>query len=458
MRTGRPLKISQGRSQLADHDAGTEQFQNEHYYYDDDDKGTDSIDNRGGSCNNSQSSTVSTGPIIGAKDEQQALALIKTNVERRHKRNSAKSMSISNRQSYQNHTYERLISGDKQETRHRRQSPRSKHNNQAILQPEAAISGTVVREQRTSAVSLLPAAWPLATSRSTSVPALVSLRPLGRQTIVMKCLIGALVVTAATLLALTSNGAVRIGAVAAAAAPGTATSPSAGAVVPQSADSQRELAGATRAELEGELEALLRQQQQQNEPQDTNSKLLSEAIISRLMLGNLSDSTGPRGETNNAPDPMAGLGEQDVSQPPSSDLSDSNSATGDVNLNQLMAPGDSASVMKLLSYLRNNNQVFDQFPVLPLSPAATAKRASQKVGNYLRQQQHPQQRQLNGYGRSTFDFGLGKRPDASVAGNILRLGDSGGHMQPVSGQFGKRPSAHRYDFGLGKRVVSVSFL
>lgn len=230
---------------------------------------------------------------------------------------------------------------------------------------------------------------------------------------------------------------------------------------------QQRLAPGSKAALEAELDSIL----QQHDTPDANSKLLSEAIISRLMLGNLSepsllsladsDGAGPIGAA-----PMVAA---------SSELADSIENADEPSEPQQYYSGPEAMrLKKLLSFLHNaemsqalaqmgaggalnDGQVFSQYPVLPASQAATIKRASAKMSNYLRQQQ--QQRQLSGYGRNTFDFGLGKRPDSSVSSNILRFGDSsigsGSHVQAVSGQLGKRP-AHRYDFGLGKRVASVS--
>lgn len=216
----------------------------------------------------------------------------------------------------------------------------------------------------------------------------------------------------------------------------------------------------TKAALEAELNSFLTRQEL---AQDPSGKLLSEAIISRLMLGNLSDIGAlEEGATGGDSGELEGVQESQASSESGSSESEG------------PAPGglEALRLRKMLAYLQNyemaqgrlnGGQVFSQYPVLPASQAATIKRASLKMGNYLRQQQqqHAGQRQLTGYGRvNSFDFGLGKRPDASVSGNILRLGDSastGGHMVAVSGSgLGKRPSAHRYDFGLGKRVASVS--
>lgn len=200
------------------------------------------------------------------------------------------------------------------------------------------------------------------------------------------------------------------------------------------------------AALEAELNSLL----QQHDTQD--GKLLSEAIISRLMLGNLSDSG----------DLLGGGGAE------TADLGDDPSVIEEQNEEQQASlPGpDVVRLRKLMSYLHNyemsqaasglnGGQVFSQYPVLPASQASTIKRASVKMGNYLKQQAGGRQA---AYGRNNFDFGLGKRPDSSVSSNVLRFGDSliGANGHVVSGSLGKRPSAHRFDFGLGKRVASVS--
>lgn len=212
------------------------------------------------------------------------------------------------------------------------------------------------------------------------------------------------------------------------------------------------LAADNKAALEAELNAIL---QQQEPSTDTNSKLLSEAIISRLMLGNLTDIGTMVQEDGGANEPSSFDGSSVGETGPAADGN---------------GP-DAMRLRRIINYLQNYElanagqgavQALSQFPVLPVNQAATIKRASMKMSNYLRQQaqqQHGGQRQVSGY-RNNYDFGLGKRPDSSVSGNILRFGDSasaGGHMSAVSGSgLGKRPSAHRYDFGLGKRVASVS--
>lgn len=210
--------------------------------------------------------------------------------------------------------------------------------------------------------------------------------------------------------------------------------------------------------LEAELNSIL----QQHEAQEANSKQLSEAIISRLMVGNLTgasalaladDLEGPQQELQQQ------LQQQHQQlEEAGGELFDQ--TTGGQPAASYSAP-EALRLRKLISLLHSyemsqmnsaglGDQPFSQYPVLPASQAATIKRASTKVSNYLRQQQ---QRQASGYGRQSFDFGLGARPDS----NLLRLGElAGGYMQPVSGGFGKRPTAHRYDFGLGKRVASVS--
>jgi len=228
-----------------------------------------------------------------------------------------------------------------------------------------------------------------------------------------------------------------------------------------------------RAALEAELNSIVRQHD------SLDNKQLAEAIISRLMVDNLTGST--LFNTNNDLDgEIVGIDTSEV---------DSNELLGDSSISQhptelerqtnalagLTGP-EATRLKKLLSLLQNyeaslvregsDEQVYSPFPALPSSQAATMKRAAIKMGNYLHQQQQQQQQQQhhhNGYATNLFDFGLGKRPDSGVSGGILRFGDSslglngGGQVQPAS-QFGKRPSAHRYDFGLGKRVASVSIL
>lgn len=207
-----------------------------------------------------------------------------------------------------------------------------------------------------------------------------------------------------------------------------------------------------KAALEAELNSLL----QQHDTREPDDKFLSERIISRLMLGNLSDA-----DTLSSEDGPDGVDSSVV-------VSNSDETLGQPEQQQLFANMEADRFKKLLGLLHNvemsaamaqmganpngmnAGQAFSQFPVLPSSQAATIKRASMKMNNLLRQ--HQQQR------RPSYDFGLGKRPDSSFAGNVLRLGDSSlgsGHIQSVSGQLAKRPN-HRYDFGLGKRVASVS--
>ena len=213
--------------------------------------------------------------------------------------------------------------------------------------------------------------------------------------------------------------------------------------------------------LEAELNSIVRR----HELREPNSKQLSEAIISMLMLGNLSEPTNPlaliegnelsAAELAAAIESAAAAAEQSQANAAATGTSDEYAGAGYIS-----AP-ESIRLRKLISYLQNYESAQlngEQFPILPASPAATIKRASAKMSGYLRQQ--ASQRQQNNFGRNNFDFGLGKRPDSGVMNNVLRLGDSSiGHGQAVSGggggQLGKRPS-HRYDFGLGKRLASVS--
>lgn len=240
---------------------------------------------------------------------------------------------------------------------------------------------------------------------------------------------------------------------------------------------------AARAALEAELNSIV--QQHDAGTLDGNPKLLSEAIISRLMLDNLTSSAPQLNELIGQGSDVAGL---EISSATIGGGGGEPATSGDTDAEQQQQMQSSLAggvyttperwrLKKLLSMLRNydmlssdstgnsanNNQMFHQYPVLPASQAATMKRAAMRMSNLIRQQQQ-QQRLLNGYNRNNFDFGLGKRPDSTSGTNsILRFGDSSlgadGHVQAVNGmvgQFGKRPSAHRFDFGLGKRVASVS--
>lgn len=233
---------------------------------------------------------------------------------------------------------------------------------------------------------------------------------------------------------------------------------------PAGDNQQQDPAAATasaKGALENELNSIV--QQHYTGSPNGNAKLLTEAIISRLMLDNLTSSQIDEQNPDVVTDFDMGLdtiggsgGETYVDQ-------------------QAPSPAERWKLKKLLSMAQNydmgtstgvqssNNQAYDQYPVLP-SSQGTMKRAAIRMGNLLLRQQQQQQRQLNGYGRNNFDFGLGKRPDSMMGvGNVLRLGDSSmgsdGRVQVLAaGQYGKRPSAHRYDFGLGKRVVSTSDL
>lgn len=231
--------------------------------------------------------------------------------------------------------------------------------------------------------------------------------------------------------------------------------------------------------LEADLSSIL----QQNEalPGGGNDKLLAEAIINRWMVDNL---TGPgllNGNNNANEQPLDGVDLMNIgdAQPGAGELvlNDFASAESGLNSDQQQADGQAypnglevMRLRKLLSMLQNyensltsgsTGQNFAPFPLLPNSQVATMKRAAMRMGAYLQ----PRNSQAAGYGRDSFGFGLGKRgPGRQVglipaASSILRLGDSlgsgGGGMQPV-GSLGKRPSAHRFDFGLGKRVASVS--
>lgn len=218
--------------------------------------------------------------------------------------------------------------------------------------------------------------------------------------------------------------------------------------------------------LEAELDNIL----QQRDSFDLSDRSLAEAIISRLMVDDLANELSTT-ESLEAEELAGDSGsftqssEQQQQQPQQQPTYFGRAYSG---------PADALRLKKLLSMVQayetslpvgsgvgGVGSMAAPLPMLPAGQAATSKRAAAKLaGSY--QQQH----QGNGGGgptaygqRSSFDFGLGKRPDTTGASsNLLRLGDSlsgGGGIQTVN-QFGKRPSAHRYDFGLGKRVASVS--
>lgn len=225
-----------------------------------------------------------------------------------------------------------------------------------------------------------------------------------------------------------------------------------------------------RAKLEAELDAIV--QQQQHESGEFSDRSLADTIISRLMGENLANELTPPTATESEIDEM--LMSAGADSAAGSDSAEQQQQFGSFPSRSYSGP-EALKLKKLLSMAQAYEALLNGAgqlgyvgpPMLPASPSATSKRASKLAGNYL------QQRQLtgtgtgsaggaSGYGRSSFDFGLGKRPDtAGAASNILRFGDSlsGGGGAGVQGanQFGKRPSAHRYDFGLGKRVASVSY-
>lgn len=220
--------------------------------------------------------------------------------------------------------------------------------------------------------------------------------------------------------------------------------------------------GAQRAALEAELNNIV----QQHETLEDSDKQLAEAIISRLMLDNLTGSYTLAGNGDN----QIETGEVLASEPRSAQLELTEQIlSGGQDQEQsdsYFGPSSSEAIRlrKLISLLRNYEAsspsqlgAFSPFPMLPSSQVATMKRATSRI---LQQQSQQRPYSQTGYARNTFDFGMGKRPDSSGSSSILRFGDSagsgaGGSMQPVS-QFGKRPSAHRFDFGLGKRLASVS--
>lgn len=247
-------------------------------------------------------------------------------------------------------------------------------------------------------------------------------------------------------------------------------------ITAQQADKQQHKA--TVSALEDELNSIVKQHDEAS--LEANNRQLAETIISRLMLDNLTGSNvlnNNNNDNNNnvlseEADSIDQQTDQLIDQQNVGELmSDSYSNNNNNNNNDqpILAPNayEAMKLKKLLSMIQqfyenpNNNGKFSgQLPLLPNGQMATMKRATARIGNYL----HNQQRQTNGYPRNNFDFGLGKRPD----GNVLRFGDSltmsggtngagSGIIHPVTSQFGKRPSSHRYDFGLGKRVASVSF-
>lgn len=196
---------------------------------------------------------------------------------------------------------------------------------------------------------------------------------------------------------------------------------------------------------------------------DLNNRQLAEAIIQRLMVDNLTNNVqaGPLvAATADLESDESALAEAgNYGQPETT-----NEQQEGENSNYYSGPTgpEAIKLRKLLSLLSSyesggnglESRLFNpnQYPSLPNDEMATMKRATaMKINNYLHPQQHNHQAQASrGYSRNNFEFGLGKRPDSMA----LRFGD-GGSVQPV-GQFGKRPSGHRYDFGLGKRVANVS--
>lgn len=211
---------------------------------------------------------------------------------------------------------------------------------------------------------------------------------------------------------------------------------------------------------EAELNSIVQQHSDGLEP---NSKLLAEAIISRLMLDNL---TGSSWSSEESPRELGDATNELAEEEPLVEPGEL-SADGNAERNLLSSTNEleALRLKKLLGLMQNYDASVLSSGGLALVPlralstssnsqAATMKRAALRM---VQQQQH--QRHLNPYARNNFDFGLGKRqPEGSASRSILRFGDSfavDGQPQPVS-HLGKRPSAHRYDFGLGKRVASVS--
>lgn len=222
--------------------------------------------------------------------------------------------------------------------------------------------------------------------------------------------------------------------------------------------------------LEAELNTIVRQH---DISQGLNSKLAA-AIISRLMMDNLTGSNltpAPIGEDFESD--LGSLEQQEALQAALQGVESAELAPEQQQAANGPNGYESLKLKKLLSLLQNyelgdTGMAYGQYPLLPSSQAATMKRATNKLA-FMQQRPVGGSHMSNAYGRNSFDFGLGKRVPGdssslvgSSSGNILRFGESsiglsgGANVQPVVGQFGKRPSAHRYDFGLGKRVASVS--
>lgn len=168
--------------------------------------------------------------------------------------------------------------------------------------------------------------------------------------------------------------------------------------------------------------------------EDGGESQLARAIISKLMLDNMTQSAIP----TIMPD-IVNQGEGDLMN-----------LGGEVEPREAFVPEslNSRRVLELLQNLAPSDEVvlgYDQFPVLPSGRQATIKRTANRMNLAI------QERLLANRANQPYEFG--KRPDTGgISANIFRIGDSLTGVEPVS-KFGKRPSAHRYGFGLGKRVT-----
>lgn len=196
---------------------------------------------------------------------------------------------------------------------------------------------------------------------------------------------------------------------------------------------------AQRAALEAELNAIIRQH-------GGNKQLLSEAIISRLMLDNLTGAdleAAAAASSSPASDELTLVEAPDGTHLMGDELADSVALEPPV---MGLASNEALRVRQLIGSQPNYRSYglgaanFLAYPQIPGGQAASMKRT---VNNILQS-------------RNPYDFGLGKR--LSDSSGLHRFGDaaiSGDSMGRHAGQFGKRPRPN-YDFGLGKRVNGVS--
>lgn len=203
---------------------------------------------------------------------------------------------------------------------------------------------------------------------------------------------------------------------------------------------------APRNSLEAELASIVLQAPEVLESGTDNQ--VAKLIISRLMLDNLTASTLP----NHGSPEVEGYDWDEFAN--GSDSFDPRDHLQQAPVAAMLSP-EALRMRVILDYLQKygpNIELTPGYPVLPSGKIATMKRTADRVNQIW------QQKVLGNRAIQPYDFG--KRPDSGVATNILRIGDglssSGSQIQPV-GQYIKRPSAHRYDFGLGKRVASPSY-